>query len=382
MNRQTSISIFSVSAVSALNVMGITLIIGPMLAYFPTKTNAQIQILHTIPYLLLMVSSFSVGWLLHKFTSRKIILIVMLLLSFLGLINFFIKNYEILFVSRLLCGLGFGLLNPINMTTISRNFSNTEKAKIIGYSSAVTALTAFLLNIFGGYLVGFGYNYYFLIYILPIVSFGFILVYYPEISITDKSKINPIIIDTWILLMALLGFCYTVFLSAYNINISIHINHFFPNQPQLVGWATAMHPLSAICIGLFYEKINRISRGKAMFFSMILAAISFLMVSFLPTNLPILFLFGAFCGMALAGFGQSAMYVISTKYDHTRTASLVAFYGIFVGTGNLTAPILQSYFQIHMFNTDTQNAFFTSFVFIVIFSVFSYALMKKLKLKY
>lgn len=105
---------------------------------------------------------------LNRFLSERTTVVVgLLLLAGGGSFPVLNQAYPLVFGSRILLGLGIGLINARAINIISERFSGKERITMLGYrGSAEVAFLTFL----AGYLIPFGWSLAYLIY-----GFGFVI---------------------------------------------------------------------------------------------------------------------------------------------------------------------------------------------------------------
>ena len=116
---RTAVSIFLIAFAFGLNITGISPILGVLNEKYHQYGTSMVQLLQTLPYLLLMLGSLLIGWWTTKASKKKIVLLGLLIIGFCGIVPFFSEQFWVLFLSRLLIGFGFGIVGPMNTAIIS-----------------------------------------------------------------------------------------------------------------------------------------------------------------------------------------------------------------------------------------------------------------------
>ena len=145
----TLIGIFSISALNALPGLAVSPILGDLNKIFPSATDLEIQMLSSLPSLLIIPFILLSGKLTEKVNN--------LLLR------------QLIAISAML-GIGSGLIVPLSTGLISRYFVGAYRTKQFGYSSAITNITLVLATTLTGYLAEVNWHLPFLVYLFPFIS--------------------------------------------------------------------------------------------------------------------------------------------------------------------------------------------------------------------
>lgn len=96
-----AVSIFLTAFAFGFNITGISPVLGVINELYSNVGTSLIQLLQTLPYLLLMVGAMMVGWLTTKLSKKKIILIGLLIIGICGSMPFLSESFVLLFLSHL-----------------------------------------------------------------------------------------------------------------------------------------------------------------------------------------------------------------------------------------------------------------------------------------
>ena len=145
----TLIGIFSISALNALPGLAVSPILGDLNKIFPSATDLEIQMLSSLPSLLIIpFIIFGVSGILYLLSN---------------------KMWQLIAISAML-GIGSGLIVPLSTGLISRYFVGAYRTKQFGYSSAITNITLVLATTLTGYLAEVNWHLPFLVYLFPFIS--------------------------------------------------------------------------------------------------------------------------------------------------------------------------------------------------------------------
>lgn len=166
----TLIGIWSISALNALPGLAVSPILGRLSAIFPHSTELDIQMLSSLPSLLIIPFIILSGKLTEKINNVLLLQVGQVIFSLSGILYMLsTKMWQLITVSALL-GIGSGLIVPLSTGLISRFFTGTYRTKQFGLSSAITNITLVLATVLTGYLAEVNWHLPFVVYLFPLIS--------------------------------------------------------------------------------------------------------------------------------------------------------------------------------------------------------------------
>lgn len=166
----TLIGIWSISALNALPGLAVSPILGKLSVIFPHSTELDIQMLSSLPSLLIIPFIILSGKLTEKINNIYLLQIGLTIFSISGVLYLLsTKMWQLIAVSALL-GIGSGLIVPLSTGLISRFFTGAYRTKQFGLSSAITNVTLVLATTLTGYLAEVNWHLPFLVYLFPLIS--------------------------------------------------------------------------------------------------------------------------------------------------------------------------------------------------------------------
>lgn len=94
-NIKIALSVFLTAFAFGLNITGISPVLGVLNTKYHAYGTSMVQMLQTLPYLFIMVGSFSIGWLTTKISKKKIIMAGLLIIGVCGIVPFFTESFTI-----------------------------------------------------------------------------------------------------------------------------------------------------------------------------------------------------------------------------------------------------------------------------------------------
>lgn len=166
----TLIGIFSISALNALPGLAVSPILGDLNKIFPDSTDLEIQMLSSLPSLLIIPFILLSGKLTEKVNNLLLLQVGLTIFGVSGVLYLLSnKMWQLVAISAML-GVGSGLIVPLSTGLISRYFVGSYRTKQFGYSSAITNVTLVLATTLTGYLAEVNWHLPFLVYLFPFIS--------------------------------------------------------------------------------------------------------------------------------------------------------------------------------------------------------------------
>lgn len=323
----TLIGIWSISALNALPGLAVSPILGKLSAIFPHSTELDIQMLSSLPSLLIIPFIILSGKLTEKINNIWLLQIGLGIFAVSGLLYLLsTKMWQLIAVSALL-GIGSGLIVPLSTGLISRFFIGAYRTKQFGLSSAITNVTLVLATILTGYLAEINWHLPFLVYLFPLVSI--VLSFYLKKNIdplpvhattSSKSKTTPpdpsfgkqgIQIKHLMQIMGFYGLAtYLVIIVSFNLPFLMKEYHFTSGNS---GIMISLFFLAIMAPGFVLNQIVDYCGKKTKFYSLLSIALGMGLILISRTE----WLIGLGCIFTGLGYG----IIQPVAYDKTtRTA--------------------------------------------------------------
>lgn len=178
-----SISVLIISFVSVAGIF-------PALSYALNLTQLQSELLMTIPGVAVILTLFISNGLVKKIGMKKTVIIGMLVSGIAGIFPTFVASYVPILVSRFFLGVGVGLVNTWAVRYITLLFDEKERATLMGFRSSVEIIGQSMVALLASFLFQFGWRYGFLAYGIAFISAILVLIYVPEIEISEDKNVT------------------------------------------------------------------------------------------------------------------------------------------------------------------------------------------------
>lgn len=365
----TLIAIWSISALTSLPGLAVSPILGDLTKIFPKATDLDIQMLTSLPSLLIIPFILLGGKLTEKVDYVRILKIGLWLFAASGIL-YLISNkmWQLIVVSALL-GIGSGLIIPLSTGLVSRYFVGTYRVKQFGLSSAITNFTLVIATAVTGYLAEVSWHLPFLVYLLPLISIllvGHLKTNQPGTepvaadsgnSTPDQSAIDTggskYGIHTKHLLQLMLFYgvtTYIVLAVIFNLPFLMEKHHFSSGDSGLM---ISLFFLAIMAPGFGLDKIVGVLKERTKAYSLLSMALGLLLIWIAPIEWLII------PGCILVGLGYGVIQpMLYDKTTHTalpeKTTLALAFVMMMNYLAILLYPFIVDFFQ-WIFHTQSQE---------------------------
>lgn len=321
----TLIAIWSISAVVSLPGLAISPILGDLDKIFPHTSDLEIQMLTSLPSLLIIPFVLLSGKLSIGRDKIKILVLGLSLFFGSGILYFFAHSMTSLIIISCILGVGAGIMIPLSTGLIVDYFSGKHRVKQLGLSSSINNMTLVLATLLTGYLANINWHYPFLVYTLP--GGAIILSYFlrkndnadsraPQSAVAQAPQsIEAEPVSKGIDKLMLLELMALYFFITYSVLV---ITFYLPFLAQdyhmssgLSGMMISLFFLAIMIPGLFLNKVISKLKGNINFLSLLCVGVGLLFIFIFRER------FAIIIGCMLTGFGYGVMQPLI--YDKTAT---------------------------------------------------------------
>ena len=363
----TLIGIWSVSALTSLPGLAVSPILGELSTIFPHATELDIQMLTSLPSLLIIPFVLLAGKLAEKRDFIRLLRVGLWLFAASGVLYLFSSRmWQLMAVSALL-GIGAGLIIPLSTGLISRYFTGEYRVRQFGYSSAITNMTLVVATAVTGYLAEVHWRLPFAVYLLPLISLvlsAYLKKDTASVTIKQAAAIIPPIQSTPVIsgkygihirhlvqLMLFYGLVtYVVLVVTFNLPFLMEAHHFSSGNSGLM---ISLFFLAIMAPGFMLDNLVKLLGNKTKLYSLLAIAIGLLLIWISPTEWLIV------PGCILVGLGYGIIQPLI--YDKTvdtaipqKTTLALAFVMVMNYLAILLSPFITDFFQ-WIFHTGSQE---------------------------
>lgn len=363
----TLIGIWSVSALTSLPGLAVSPILGELSTIFPHATELDIQMLTSLPSLLIIPFVLLAGKLAEKRDFIRLLRVGLWLFAASGVLYLFSSRmWQLMAVSALL-GIGAGLIIPLSTGLISRYFTGEYRVRQFGHSSAITNMTLVVATAVTGYLAEVHWRLPFAVYLLPLISLvlsAYLKKDAASVTIKQAAAIIPPIQSTPVIsgkygihirhlvqLMLFYGLVtYVVLVVTFNLPFLMEAHHFSSGNSGLM---ISLLFLAIMAPGFMLDSLVKLLGNKTKLYSLLAIAIGLLLIWISPTEWLIV------PGCILVGLGYGIIQPLI--YDKTvdtaipqKTTLALAFVMVMNYLAILLSPFITDFFQ-WIFHTGSQE---------------------------
>ncbi len=314
------VGIWSVSALTSLPGLAISPILGDLSKIFKHATEFDIQMLTSLPSLLIIPFILLAGKLSNSVGYVRLLVIGLVVFLFSGVLYLFCGTITELIVVSVLLGVGAGIITPLSTSLITRYFTGEQRTRQFGYSSAINNLSLVAATALTGYLAEIEWRLPFLVYLLPLVSLFLVRniksAEESVVSTQEKNVSAHALLSSGINYRALSRLMLYYFLITFLVMIiSVNLPFLMTDHGYSSGTSGVVISLFFLFImlpGLFLNKLLAFLRGKEFLACLLLISCGLLIIFF---NNHIV---GIVLGTLLAGVG----YGIAQPCVYDRTSAV------------------------------------------------------------
>lgn len=370
----TLIGIWSISALNALPGLAVTPILGKLSVIFPHSTELDVQMLSSLPSLLIIPFIILAGKLTEKVNFIRLLQVGLAIFALSGILYLFAgKMWQLIAISAML-GVGSGMIIPLSTGLISKYFVGPYRVKQFGFSSAITNITLVVATAVTGYLAEVNWHLPFVVYLFPLVSLvlsvylwrsmiseeGSASIANDEKEETGVPPIDPEVgkskygVNIKHLLQVMMFYGLSTYLAlivTFNLPFLMEEYHFSSGDS---GVMISLFFLAIMAPGLFLNRIVGLFREKTKFYSLLCIAVGLALIWISPKEWVIA------PGCILVGLGYGVIQpVIYDKTTHTAVPKKVTLALAFVMMMNylaiLLCPFIIDFFQSTVFHIKSQQ---------------------------
>ena len=308
------LAIWSVSAIASLPGLAISPILGDLNKVFPKVTDLEIQMLTSLPSLLIIPFVLLSGKLSEGRDQSRILAVGLSIFFLSGVACLFLRSIVGLIVASCILGIGAGMVIPLSTGLVVEYFTGDWRVRQLGYSSAINNLTLVLATILTGYLADVDWHLPFLVYTLPgvalVLSF-FLRRRRPAPEPAQSIQLRHRRIDTHKLVGLMLFYffvTYAVLAIVYYASFLVDDYHI---RSSFSGVLIALFFLAIMLPGLYIDRVIRWLKSWVNFVSLLSVAAGLLCIGIFRSEAMLV------VGALLTGYGYGIMQPVI--YDKAAT---------------------------------------------------------------
>lgn len=308
------LAVWSVSAVTSLPGLAISPILGDLNRIFPSATDLEIQMLTSLPSLLIIPFVLLSGKLSEGPNKLRTLTAGLSIFFLSGVACLFAQSMMWLILISCLLGIGAGMVIPFSTGLVVDYFTGDYRIRQLGYSSSINNLSLVLATVLTGYLANVAWHLPFLVYTLPGISLALSVFLHRQPAAKEpeqSAQLRQRSIDRRKLteLMGLYFFItYTVLVITF---YAAFLVDDYKIESSFSGVLISLFFLAIMLPGLFIDRIIRTLRRNLNFVSLLLVCTGLLCCGIFRDRTMLV------VGCLLSGLGYGVMQPVI--YDKAAT---------------------------------------------------------------
>jgi len=347
LNNRKLYVIFSITLIAVMGVASITPAM-PQMADALNLSETRIGLLisaFTLPGIFLTPLA---GMYADRKGRKKILVPSLFIFAISGFAIFFVRNFNIILLLRVLQGVGAASLGSLNVTLIGDFFKGKQRPAAMGYNASVLSLSTASYPLIGGALAGFAWYYPFVLPLLaiPVGLFVIFGVEEPKFEVSQNLKeylraISKSILNKEVLAIFILSvLTFIILYGAFLTYIPFLLKHKFNLSAPGIG---LMLSLSSITSAIFATQIGKLTHKFGSLFLLKTAFFLYLMVLLLVPNITSLYLFIVIVlifGSAQALNMPSLQTVLANLAPDNQRGAFMSLNGMVLRLGQTLGPVI------------------------------------------
>lgn len=300
----TLIAIWSVSAVTSLPGLAVSPILGDMNNIFPKASDLEIQMLTSLPSLLIIPFVLLAGRLSTGRDKLPMLYLGLAIFTLCGVACLVAKSMTALIIISSILGIGAGMIIPLSTGLVVDYFTGDFRVKQLGYSSAINNLTLVGATALTGYVADINWHLSFLVYLLPGVSLLLCLALRRESAAAEPMESDQYkqqsINKRHLAVLTLFYFVITFASLVVTFDTAFLFEKYKIRQ-ELAGVSISLFFLAIMLPGLFLSHIIKYTRSYTNVISTMLLTLGLLSMTIFKSPAMLVI------GVILSGFGYGIM---------------------------------------------------------------------------
>lgn len=303
---------------------------------FPQYGYATVSMIMTVSAVALGIISLVSG-VIVKIGKKRLLLIGSLLFAIGGLAGMAITNIYYIIATRLIEGLGAGIVLTVSMMLIPEIFSNQKKVdKLMGFNGVMTSLFAIIITMTTGIVAQVNWKMPFLFYMGGFVLFILQMMYIPsdtmlkENSAAQQEASFGLHMNKAGVIHAIETFVYSVIGTIFFVCISGVVTELGIGNSVAAGTVTTFDTIGSMLFGFAFAATFQKIKGFSPFLFYVFMTIGVGLMLFGPHNLIVACIAAFIFGM---GYNQYFSYFLAKvsmiSDDRTRDGNMAISNGIY-----------------------------------------------------
>jgi MFS family permease len=339
--------LFVVLAIGSLTfgVSAVTPALADIAKAFPQVSSQTIQMIVTIPSLLIMASTLVCGFLSRTVGKKTLVIIGMLLFGIGGIAPAFYGGIVFILIMRGVFGVGVGFLLPLSQALVADYFEGRDRDAFMGYSSSNAAIFGIVFTLLGGFLCDIFWRYTFYAHLLVVPVFLIVLAKMPEPATkgtAESLKPAGLTPKSWFYIT--LYFFYNIIMFCFITDIAFVISASKVGNAGTSGVVITFSSIGGIAAGIILGRVTRVFRDYAIVFALAFLAVGSIMLLFVQSASMFMLAYGLW-GLGFGTFNPIIILEVMGSVAKSATAFALAILTSAMGIGQFISPMFYSFIR-------------------------------------
>lgn len=263
-----------------------------MFAFYKGIPESWVELLVSLPSAGIMLMLLFNRVIEKYLTERQMIVSGLVIFSLCGLLPLLNQSYWLMFASRLVFGMGIGLLNAKAISIVSERYKGQERVRLLGLRGSAEVVGTALLTFGVSRLLPLGWQAAFLVYTFGLVVLVLYLLFVPYDKVFAKQQeqsesTHKLSQQDWQLSLAFAFVAGVIVLTYIAINVRVPgiVEKSGMGTAQTAGVILSLMQLIGIAAGISFASLTRLFRDKLLMLSGLVFGLSQIIIGFSPNLL-------------------------------------------------------------------------------------------------
>jgi Arabinose efflux permease len=299
---------------------------------------SMIQMLVSIPSFLAMFIAVAAGWLVVKVNMKKLLIYGSLITGITGFIPFLHDSFMLLFISRALLGVGYGLNMALNTTVVAYHFEGKERVFAMGFQGASVGTGMMLSMLLGGIVGSYNYQNIYYIHVLGLIAALVVWRLLPDTGKAAAEVSEKIQLNRKVFYISFLVMIQFVFLISVSTNLAMHLSGKLTGNASVAGLLTGIYSGVQIAAGPLTGYMVGYTKKYTLAVAMLNFSLGAFLLALFPSELSILVIGVIFCGISQGVIGPYAFCEAAEAVRPIAVTMASACISVAICVGQLISP--------------------------------------------
>lgn len=376
MQKRNYMEIVGILALSLIltSALSVSSCLPEMLKAFPDYSRSSVELLMSVSAFPMIIMNAASPIILKFFNERAMITTGLLIYGIAGLVPLFFQSFPLIFLSRILMGVGLGLLNTKAVSMIGERFTGSLRQRLQGVRCSMETLGQATLTLIAGQLLGIKWNYAFLIYVVGFVILWLYLTFVPEpaamkghITAADRKNYKMTQKEWMVIIQnAILGGIIVCSSVSNSLRIASYVTEKGLGTDVNGATILSIATFAGFLGGLVFGNLMKLLKKNMLPFSLLLGAIGFATIAF-ADHLIVVAIGASVCGFAVTSCTSFIFNRLSTRLpvEALDTGNAVVLVGC--NLGSFITPFVLS--AVNVVSTDLSVGFLAFAILYLMISI-------------